>query len=100
MPEMTLLEAAKNLERLANDFEEVGTPGNAKILRYASSILRRVASGEYAPVVHGYWVRINDTQEQMCSECGQSYDIYAYRQDDYTHCPSCGALMDGKDGKS
>jgi hypothetical protein len=52
MNEMTAGEVAENLERLAKDFEEVGTPGNARILRYSASILRRVASGELAEVVH------------------------------------------------
>ena len=58
MNEMTAANAAENLERLANDFKEVGTPGNAKILRYAASILRRVASGELAPVIHAHWEEV------------------------------------------
>lgn len=104
MSDLTPLEAAEKLESLidyAGDTLDDALKFNLrKVVDTTASYLRAIAAGEYKQVVYAHWVRINDTQEQMCSECGQSYDIYAYRQDDYTHCPSCGALMDGKDGKS
>jgi DNA-directed RNA polymerase subunit RPC12/RpoP len=109
MLEMTAASAAENLERLAKDFEEVGTPGNAKILRFAASVLRRVASGELAPVIHAHWEwferqngnpldGIDYDWGWRCSKCKEELE-----PDDYDspknppkikRCPYCDALMD------
>lgn len=89
MPEMTPLEAAERLERKAELF-----PGMADLLLYAASYLHKIASGEYAPVIHGRWIKRDIFSEDPleCSNCGNSVSVYGY-----SHCPSCGALMDGKD---
>jgi hypothetical protein len=96
MPEITAAEAAANCERLANDFEEVGTPGNAKILRYAASVLRRAASGELAEVVHAHWIGgyfcKNGQWDYTPPECSNCHNTVTNGVSLY--CPNCGALMD------
>ncbi len=54
---------------------------------------RKIASGEYAPVVHGHWKQVGRSWLR-CSNCGDKRHTNTYS----TYCPSCGALMDGKDG--
>jgi Pyruvate/2-oxoacid:ferredoxin oxidoreductase delta subunit len=73
----------------------------------AASYLRKIASGEYKPVVHGKWLNFfNDFAIAECSECRECHEISpdkkpredyfnAFKQF-YKFCPSCGALM-GKD---
>ena len=66
------------------------------------SLLKKIDSGELAPVVHGQFVEwyppmhMVMTGEEMlfrCSACDAKYsDVEGFR-----FCPHCGALMDGKD---
>lgn len=69
-------------------------------LELAASILRRVASGKLAEVIHAHWNYTSRPNEDCmggshgvieCSHCKEDYGA------EYDHCPSCGALMDGKD---
>ena len=71
MPEMTAADAAEKLEEFIH-YPKLGYAKNEDItlFQYAASILRRVASGELAPVIHAH---------------GQRY------------CENCGAILDGKD---
>ncbi len=92
--EMTAGEAAEKLEYKATLF-----PGMKDELLYAASILRRVASGELAEVVHAHWIhapRGNDYFSDClkCSACG-----YELADDEVANkgCPNCRALMDESD---
>lgn len=52
-----------------------------------------IPAADVRQVVHGKWVNICGTQEHYCSECGESFDLYAYCKDKYNFCPNCGADM-------
>lgn len=107
-PDLTLFEAAEKLESLADDADSIEpekyggaklvdvtfhVPGDIKALRCAASYLRKIAAGEYKPVVHARWewVEISPIKKELhCSNCG----FHGFRT---PHCPYCGAFMDGKD---
>ena len=102
MNEMTPLEVDEiTPERAAHSAEilsemQLNTPpvdNDVIALEDGVTALRRVASGEYASVVHGHW--IEDGETQICSNCGEEHEWLDYRA---TYCDTCGALMDGKDG--
>lgn len=93
MPEMTPLEAAEILERPCGySFEKIGAARSS-----AASYLRAIAAGEYKQVVHAHWVKVDDGvmlgdgTHTECSNC------HVWRKHMYSHCPSCAAVMDGKD---
>lgn len=90
MPEMTLLEAAE----IIMNTHGVGTSKRNMAECMAASYLRKIASGEYAPVVHGRWIE-SDTGWYHCSNCGDSCgalgDETPYKSE---RCPLCGAVMD------
>ena len=97
---MTPLEAAEKMEtagELIWKNDEVGifkiTKDDAKAFQTALFYLRKIVAGEYKPVVHAHWewVEISPIKKELhCSNCG----FHGFRT---PHCPSCGALMDGKD---
>lgn len=67
-----------------------------KAARYASLAelqdLYRMYKGELVPVVHGQWIRIDDTYAKWkCSECGAIEDHSGWP---YCHC---GAKMDAEE---
>ena len=92
MPEITPLEAAEKLKEIAEREEWLDCENpNVEPLKLAATYLRKIASGDYVPVVHGRWAA-----EHRCNRCGKE----PYRKSDRDmpkYCPSCGALMDGKD---
>lgn len=91
MPDLTPLEAAEKLEFFATLF-----PGSAELLNSVASYLRKIASGEYAPVVHAHWAVVNTrkvSKKVACSWCGKA----GWNFQNLPRCPYCGALMDGKD---
>jgi hypothetical protein len=117
-PEMTPLEAAETLEDIAavSDLKAVDgkRSGVAKIgridaegLRYAASLLRAIAAGEYKQVVHAVWAESNQNNSYSCrlikcSNCGETHIVpYTIPLDEWAknrnYCGSCGSLMDGKD---
>lgn len=96
MPDLTPLEVAETLELHA---PWVGGTYRDAMLKAAADE-RQIAAGELRPVIHAYWkgqssnVGYRCVVHFACSNCG--YEI----ADDETVnklCPSCGALMDGKD---
>lgn len=106
MPEMTPLEAAEILECLGENLPKYVNPLMTVVIAGASqktsvltaaSYLRKIASGEYAPVVHGRWVEVDDGvmigngTHLECSNC-RVWSIHRY-----SYCRCCGAVMDGKD---
>ena len=116
--EMTPQEIAERLESISSDAnsmqpEKCGyynlvdvtlhIPKDIKALKQAASILRRVASGELKPVVHGRWIKKYNSGSQnydsdenwyyTCSKCGGNLNCTT------KFCPHCSALMGGKDGE-
>lgn len=69
-------------------------------LRDVTQALRQAEAqtGEVAPVVHGFWMPINDGLSAKCGVCGacardldegfEEFEKY------YRYCPCCGAKMD------
>ena len=108
--EMTPQECAERLEFLQSFAIANCEPWVPELLRSAASIVRQYANGELKPVVHGEWLNFyNDFATAECSECGECYEVSpdekpredyfnAFKQF-YKFCPSCGALMDGKEEK-
>lgn len=100
MPEMSPLEAAQRIEEhnLIHSSKEPHAFFITQSLNLAASLLRKIASGEYEPVVHGRWIE-SDTSWYHCSVCGDSCgalgDDTPYRS---KRCPLCGALMDEMGG--
>lgn len=64
-------------------------------LKKAISDECKIASGEYAPVVHGRWT--NDVPI-TCSHCGSEVHYDDWEQPlKSKHCSECGAIMDERD---
>jgi len=90
--EMTPQEIAEKLLYLDSLIE---SDEDVRVLSAAASIVRKVADGEYAPIVHGKWIICSDGYYPYCSKCKQEPKSGKMSK----YCPSCGALMDGKDGE-
>jgi hypothetical protein len=94
MPEMTPLEAAKRIEE-HNRIHSRKEPHAVYImqaLNLAASLLRKIASGEYAPVVHAKW--IDNGRGHYCSNCSGYITNSQWAVYKNPHCPYCGSLMD------
>jgi hypothetical protein len=81
----------------------------------AASYLRKIASGEYAPVIHAHWEEVEPGHDVLFerSRCGRIISSgWGSFEDEDTHgnngcdpteewltCPTCGARMDGEDEK-
>lgn len=72
--------------------ESGGTWGWSKNALYDE--MKNLPAADVAPVVHGKWERLNNTQKHFCSECGMDFDLYACFRKLYNYCPCCGAKMD------
>lgn len=75
--------------------ESGGTWGWSKNALYDE--MKNLPAADVAPVVHGKWERLNNTQKHFCSECGMDFDLYACFRKLYNYCPCCGAKMDLED---
>lgn len=122
---MTAAEAAEALEICARTspcpakcpryYVDIDGPECARhLMESTASILRRVASGELAPVIHAHWEEVEPGHDILfqCSKCGriistswgscEDNDTQGCNgcdpTEEWLNCPSCGALMDGKDG--
>lgn len=71
-------------------------------IREVQQALRQAEAqtGEVAPVVHGYWIPIDDGVSAKCGICGEcardldeGFEEFAKS---YRYCPRCGAKMDGE----
>ncbi|MGX8711640.1 MAG: hypothetical protein ACQGTM_15515 [bacterium] len=109
MPDLTPIEAA---EIIMNP-HGYGTSERNAAECMASDALRQIAAGEYRQVVHGKWKEVEPGHDILfkCSNCGRIVSTsWGSCEDEDTHgcngcdpteewlnCPSCGALMDGKD---
>ncbi|MCY1715210.1 hypothetical protein [Caproiciproducens galactitolivorans] len=114
-PDLTPLEAAEMLEDIAvvSDLKAVDgkRSGVVKIgrvdaedLRIAASYLRKIAAGEYKPVVHAHWKLVSESTQcdlVKCTHCGRSIAVARnVPLDEWRaakpYCDQCGALMNGK----
>jgi hypothetical protein len=109
--EMTPLEAAETLEDIAavSDLKAVDgarsglvklSKNDASSLRVIASMLRQIAAGELRPVIHAHWEQKDCSKWPICSNCGKPMLSRGYCPVYSNNCPSCGALMDGKDSDS
>lgn len=68
----------------------------SKVHTLTASYLRKIADGEYKPVINAHWVDVNDFVNigngihTECSHC------HTWSKDKTNYCPNCGAPMDGK----
>lgn len=84
---LTPQEVAENLI-IAKGFV-LSRPELYESLQIAADDERKIANGEYAPVVHGHKIFVNNGKvETWCSNCNNIIPKYA------DFCPHCGALMD------
>jgi hypothetical protein len=113
MPEMTLQECIARLEDLIQDrksfFTEDGDDDvfrtDAAALEKAVSMLCKIASGEYKPVVHAHWELVSEGAQCnliKCTHCVRSIAVARnVPLDEWRaakpYCDQCGALMDGED---
>lgn len=71
-------------------------------IREVQQALRQVEAqtGEVEPVVHGFWMPINDGLSAKCGVCGAcARDLdegFEEFEKSYRYCPCCGAKMDGE----
>lgn len=76
---------------------------NNVVAAFALDTVKQAPTLDYAPVVHGEWVRANEEQaffdvEYKCSECQFVVAVSGIGTPllyGYKHCPNCGAKMDG-----
>ncbi len=72
-------------------------------LREVQQALRQAEAqtGEVAPVVHGFWMPIDDGLSAKCGICGAYvYDLFEGFEKfakSYRYCQRCGAKMDGEE---
>ena len=71
-------------------------------IREVQKALRQAEAqtGEAEPVVHGYWIQIDDGVSAKCGICGacacdldEGFEEFAKS---YRYCPRCGAKMGGE----
>jgi hypothetical protein len=124
MFDLTPLEAAEKLEEDKDDYlcsrcayqgliDCKGTCRATAPYDVAISYLRKIASGEYAPVVHAYWKEVEPGHDVLfeCSNCGriistswgscEDEDTNGNNgcdpTDEWLSCPTCNAIMDESD---
>ncbi|CAB1243686.1 protein of unknown function [Ruminococcaceae bacterium BL-6] len=104
--EMTAAEAAEIIEKLIPDIENDMTiyAYESEALHTAASYLRKIAAGEYKPVVHAHWELVSEGAQcnlVKCTHCGRSIAVARnVPLDEWRaakpYCDQCGALMNGK----
>ena len=61
----------------------------------AKQALASVPAADVAPVIYGTWMNYGDGEIVTCSRCGYEAYAEAFYVREGTHCPMCGAKMDG-----
>ena len=62
----------------------------------AKQALASVPVADVAPVIYGTWMNYGcDGENVTCSRCGYEAYAEAFYVREGTHCPMCGAKMDG-----
>lgn len=107
-PTMNELTPQEIVEKLLYLDSHIESDNDIRVLSAAASIVRQYANGELRLVVHGRWLNfVGDFSTAECNKCGEVYEVSpdekpcenyfnAFKQS-YKFCPSCGALMGGKD---
>lgn len=95
------IESENVLEFLQHKYENMYgcNPSFYAGYQFALENLKRIKSADVAPVVHGKWERLNNTQKHYCPECGMDFDLYACIRKLFNYCPYCGAKMDLEEDK-
>jgi rubrerythrin len=89
---MNCTETCPQTERIQN-----AALGRMYAMKKLVPILKKIESGELAPVVHGRWKPVDHDgswRVDMCSICQRRIHYVDYDQP-YQYCPNCGAKMDG-----
>lgn len=106
MPEMTAAEAAEKLEHEAAVLDAAHYFQNSEMadysvkladaLKFAAPLLRKIDSGELAPVIHAHWIGGYAQKngqwaytKPTCSHCHHSTENGTTK-----YCPNCNAVMD------
>mgnify|MGYP000930045827 CR=1 FL=1 len=108
MPDLTPKEAADIIEihNLVHARKESQAIFITKAMDLAIHLLRKIASGEYAPVVHAHWIDyMADKKDWLrddgktvfieCSVCHEKLCRNLMLSEKY--CPYCGAIMDERE---
>lgn len=94
---VTAKDAARRI-REHNKIHQRAEPRNSpiitEILEVAAVLFEKIGEGEYQPVRHGRWIKINP-YHYKCSSCGATVWIKFYPLDEHKFCWHCGAKMDG-----
>ena len=76
--------------------DETGAVTIATAKKLVRSIIYRTPTADVAPVVHGKWIREDNSLGWVCSRCGRGVNNNPEGIDLY--CYHCGAKMDEKEG--
>lgn len=100
MPDLTPLEAAKIIETAYGWQKDKGIPAVDAAL-FAAAQCRKIDAGELRPVVHAHWKKADGWPGPAeCSNCDADAPCDESGNECLSeHCPTCGALMDGKDDR-
>ena len=75
--------------------DETGAVTIATAKKLVRSIIYRTPTADVAPVVHGKWIREDNSFGWVCSRCGRCVNTNPEGIDLY--CYHCGAKMDEKE---
>ena len=75
--------------------DEKSTVTIATAKKLVRSIIYRTPTADVAPVVHGKWIREDNSLGWVCSRCGRGVNANPEGIDLY--CYHCGAKMDEKE---
>lgn len=75
--------------------DEKGAITIATAKKLVRSIIYRTPTADVAPVVHGKWIREDNSLGWVCSRCGKGVNTNPEGIDLY--CYHCGAKMDGQE---
>ena len=77
--------------------DEKSTVTIATTKKLVRSIIYRTPTADVAPIMHGRWIREDNSLGWVCSRCGRSVNADPEGIDLY--CYHCGAKMDEKEDK-
>lgn len=100
------IDADKAFETITDFAGRAETKGIYAAFWKSAKAVKKMPAADVEPVVHAHWL-ISEHEFFDCSACGESYytgagskaqaESYLSNGNFYKHCPSCGAVMDGKD---
>jgi len=104
MSDLTLKEAADFIDEELKFVGDMLEPEAEQAYSIAVDCLRKAASGEYKPVVHAHWIKMDEDYSGIwkCSHCGLIWELSnddTPQENEMFRCPKCGAVMDERGGK-